>query len=137
MTSPANYLYPNRFKNRPAGKCGKENKMITIKNYFDIQIKNNIHISADLIADVAKENLKLNISIFVPDIERVLSKTELPVYVYNGKPELFFDEGEEFHACFDSIDAMVYRKRKQAFVGIGTEEITADIMLTGLSVDCF
>ena len=108
-----------------------------IKNYIDMKINNGPHISVDMIADESHENLMLSTKIFVAETGKVLSETELPVYVFNGKPELFFDEGDEYHACFDSIDAMIYRKGKQAYAGLGTDEITAEIMLTGLNVGFF
>ena len=108
-----------------------------IKNYIDMQINKGPHVSVDMIADGSHENLMLSIKIFVPETGKVLSETELPVYVFNGKPELFFDEGDEFHISFDNIDALIFRKEKQAFAGVGTDEITAEIMLTGLGVDFF
>ncbi len=109
-----------------------------IKNYIDMQINKGPHVSVDMIADESEKNLKLSTRILVPETGTVLSETELPVYVNNnGKPELFFDEGDEFHVNFDNIDAMIYRKGKQAYAGLGTDEITAEIMLTGLNVGFF
>ena len=111
-------------------------KMTVIKEYFDIKLREVIHVCAKLVSS-GNKSLAFVWTIYDQDSGRIFARRELHVDGHNGYLSLFFDESESFIIRFDDIESSVYRREDQAYIEIKSPTITAEIALNGLSVGYF
>lgn len=111
-------------------------KMTVIKEYFDIKLREVIHVCAKLVSS-GNKSLAFVWTIYDQDSGKIFARRELHVDGHNGYLGLFFDESDSFTIRFDDIESSVYRHEDQAYIKIKSPTITAEMALNGLSVGYF